>query len=97
MHDAVGWILQEQLDVCALLYIVLLIGMRVLGPCAAHHEYASGQVEDKTPFSRWYTPGAAPLPTDEAAADMFRTASCKLSSAGYEHYEISSFARPGKR
>ena len=55
------------------------------------------QVEDKTPFARWYTPGAAPLPSDEAAADMFRMASNVLRSAGYEHYEISSYARPGKR
>ena len=55
------------------------------------------QVEDKTPFARWYTPGTAPLPTDEAAADMFRMTSRVLCAAGYEHYEISSFARPGRR
>lgn len=55
------------------------------------------QVEDKTPFARWYEPRAAPLPSDESAADMFRLASSLLHGAGFEHYEISSYARAGRR
>ena len=55
------------------------------------------QVEDKTPFARWYAPGTTPLPSDEASADMYRTASAMLRAAGYEHYEISSYAKPGHR
>lgn len=57
----------------------------------------AAQVEDKTPFARWYEPRAAPLPSDESAADMFRLASSLLHGAGFEHYEISSYARAGRR
>lgn len=55
------------------------------------------QVEAKTPFARWYEPGSHPLPTDEATADMYRAASSLLQHAGYEHYEISNYAKPGYR
>ncbi len=56
-----------------------------------------GQVEEGTPFARWFRPGAAPLPSERAAADQLRRASAVLRGAGYEHYEVSSFALPGKR
>ena len=55
------------------------------------------QVEEGTPFARWYQPGAAPLPSEGAAADQLRAASAQLRAAGYEHYELSSYALPGKR
>ncbi len=52
-------------------------------------------VEPKTPFSRYYQPGVAPLPSDETTAEMYRTAQLVLARAGYEHYEISNYAKPG--
>ncbi|HBW57192.1 MAG TPA: coproporphyrinogen III oxidase [Oscillatoriales bacterium UBA8482] len=52
-------------------------------------------VEDKTPFSRYYTPGESPLPTEAATAQMYRLAQQLLTQAGYEHYEISNYAKPG--
>jgi putative oxygen-independent coproporphyrinogen III oxidase len=52
-------------------------------------------IEPTTAFDRWYQPGVQPLPTDEMTADMYRTAHQLLSSAGYEHYEISNYAQPG--
>lgn len=52
-------------------------------------------VEDKTPFSRYYTPGEFPLPTEETTAQMYRLAQHLLTQAGYEHYEISNYAKPG--
>jgi hypothetical protein len=55
------------------------------------------QVEAKTPFARWYEPGSHPMPTDEATADMYRAASQFLQQSGYEHYEISNYAKPGFR
>jgi coproporphyrinogen III oxidase-like Fe-S oxidoreductase len=42
-----------------------------------------------------YTPGEAPLPTDEQSAQMFSLASAALSAAGYEHYEVSNYASQG--
>jgi len=55
------------------------------------------QIEEHTPFAKQYRPGVAPLPNDEAAAAMYATASGILRNAGYEHYEISNYARPGHR
>ncbi|KAL4422677.1 hypothetical protein ABPG75_008874 [Micractinium tetrahymenae] len=55
------------------------------------------QVEEHTPFARRYSPGEAPLPSDESAAAMYRQASAVLRGAGLEHYEVSNFALPGHR
>ena len=37
------------------------------------------------------------LPDDELAADMQETIFSKLSAAGYQHYEISAYAKAGKQ
>lgn len=42
-------------------------------------------------------PGHHPLPSEGEAADMYRIASRELRGAGYEHYEVSNYARPGHR
>ncbi|MBD2066900.1 coproporphyrinogen III oxidase [Leptolyngbya sp. FACHB-671] len=52
-------------------------------------------VEPVTAFGRQYKPGAKPLPSDEMTAQMYRMAEQVLSTAGYEHYEISNYAKPG--
>jgi putative oxygen-independent coproporphyrinogen III oxidase len=52
-------------------------------------------IEPVTAFGRQYAPGAKPLPTDDAAAQMYRLAQQILTHAGYEHYEISNYALPG--
>lgn len=52
-------------------------------------------VEPGTVFGKRYQPGCQPLPTDELTAQMYRLARQTLTSAGYEHYEISNYARPG--
>lgn len=52
-------------------------------------------VESVTPFGRQYKPGISPLPSDETTAEMYRMAQRLLTEAGYEHYEISNYAKPG--
>ncbi len=53
-------------------------------------------IEPVTAFGRQYAPGVKPLPTDETAAKMYRVAQHILTSAGYEHYEISNYALSGR-
>ncbi|GAB4820010.1 hypothetical protein N2152v2_007056 [Parachlorella kessleri] len=55
------------------------------------------QVEEHTPFARLYRPGERPLPADDVAAAMYCTASSVLRGAGFEHYEVSNYAKPGHR
>jgi putative oxygen-independent coproporphyrinogen III oxidase len=50
-------------------------------------------VEAQTPFAKQYQPGDKPLPSDETTAQMYRTAQQALTAAGYNHYEISNYAR----
>ncbi|WNC30654.1 radical SAM family heme chaperone HemW [Thermosynechococcus sp. PKX82] len=52
-------------------------------------------IEPKTVFSKRYQPEAAPLPTQEQAAAAYRLGHEILTAAGYDHYEISNYARPG--
>lgn len=54
-------------------------------------------LEEATPFGRRYRPGEAPLPSDEETVEMYLRAVETLTGAGYEHYEIANFARPGRR
>ncbi|MEG3881104.1 radical SAM family heme chaperone HemW [Microcoleus sp. herbarium7] len=50
-------------------------------------------VEPLTAFGRYFEPGAQPLPAPETAAGMYRLAREILTAEGYEHYEISNYAR----
>jgi putative oxygen-independent coproporphyrinogen III oxidase len=52
-------------------------------------------VEAQTPFAKQYKPGNTPLPSDENTAQMYRIAQQNLMPAGYEHYEISNYAKSG--
>lgn len=54
-------------------------------------------VEEGTPFARVYPPGSPELADEDLSADMFELADEFLPAAGFEHYEIANYARPGYR
>ncbi|MCO5592769.1 hypothetical protein L7F22_046772 [Adiantum nelumboides] len=64
-----------------------------LGP--AHISVYDLQIEEGTKFGNWYKPGQHPLPNEDNSAAFYRLASSLLKKAGYEHYEISNYAKPG--
>jgi oxygen-independent coproporphyrinogen-3 oxidase len=53
-------------------------------------------VEEHTPLHRWVSEGKVTPPDDDLAADMYEHARERLRAAGYIHYEISNWARPGR-
>lgn len=54
-------------------------------------------VEEETPFAVRYPPDSPELPDHDLSASMLEEADSSLTAAGYEHYEIANFARPGCR
>ncbi|MBI4337746.1 MAG: radical SAM family heme chaperone HemW [Chloroflexi bacterium] len=52
-------------------------------------------LEAGTPMERWVKEGRLPEPDADLAADMYSWAEETLAMAGYRHYEISNWARPG--
>lgn len=52
-------------------------------------------VEEDTPLAERIKGGALPAPDDDLAAEMYEWAEETLAGAGYVHYEISNWARPG--
>jgi oxygen-independent coproporphyrinogen-3 oxidase len=54
-------------------------------------------VEAQTPLGRWTARGEVTPVDDESYAAEFLAAHLSLTAGGYEHYEVSSAARPGHR
>jgi oxygen-independent coproporphyrinogen-3 oxidase len=52
-------------------------------------------LEANTPLGKTMKPETAPLPPGETTAEMYELAHHHLTQAGFEHYEISNYARPG--
>ena len=54
-------------------------------------------VEEGAPFFQRYPHDSPERPDEDISADMFEMADDLLTAAGYEHYEIANYARPGYR
>jgi oxygen-independent coproporphyrinogen-3 oxidase len=52
-------------------------------------------IEPATPLGRAVARGEVPPPDPDVQADMFQLACAMLRDAGYGHYEVSNWARPG--
>ncbi len=54
-------------------------------------------LEPGTRFERLHRGGKLELPDEDSELAMYEEAITRLTSAGFEHYEVSNFARPGFR
>ncbi|HEV8449440.1 MAG TPA: radical SAM family heme chaperone HemW [Gemmatimonadaceae bacterium] len=54
-------------------------------------------IEPHTPLGRWRQRGEVDESPDERYEAEFLTAHETLAAAGFDHYEVSNFARPGRR
>lgn len=54
-------------------------------------------VEPRTPLGKWTARGSEVAPNEDRSAGEFLAGHARLVGAGFEHYEVSSYARPGRR
>ncbi|GAC1302520.1 MAG: radical SAM family heme chaperone HemW [Vulcanimicrobiaceae bacterium] len=54
-------------------------------------------IEEGTPFAQWYARRPEDFAANDLEGDLYAIAIERLGGAGFEHYEISNFARPGRR
>jgi oxygen-independent coproporphyrinogen-3 oxidase len=70
---------------------------RAIGLEPEHVSLYGLTVEAGTPLGRWTARGeVAPVDEDRYAAE-FLAAHARLAAAGFEHYEVSNYGRPGHR
>lgn len=70
---------------------------RMLSLNVEHVSAYSLMYEEGTPLYRLLESGKISETDEELSLSMYKTIVRRLKEAGYEHYEISNFARPGQR
>ncbi|HMA91129.1 MAG TPA: radical SAM family heme chaperone HemW [Polyangiaceae bacterium] len=71
--------------------------VQVAGLPLSHVSAYALTIEEGTPFGRLAQRGRLPIAVEERVADAFLAVHAELERLGYEHYEISNFAKPGER
>ncbi len=54
-------------------------------------------IEEGTPYAAWFARAPEAFAPNDLEADLYGIAIDELTAAGFEHYEISNFARSGRR
>jgi oxygen-independent coproporphyrinogen-3 oxidase len=72
-----------------------LAGVLALAP--QHVSLYGLTIESGTPLGRWHARGEVAPATEERYAEEFLWLHDRLHEAGFEHYEVSNYARPGHR
>ena len=70
---------------------------RVVAIAPSHVSIYGLTIEPGTPLGRWADRQLLSEADDTRYGHEFLTAHAALTHAGYEHYEVSNFARPGRR
>ncbi len=68
-----------------------------IGLAPEHLSLYALTIEEGTPLAREVAAGNTPAPDPDLQADLYVRAVERLVAAGYEQYEISNWARPGRR
>lgn len=69
---------------------------KMLSLDVAHLSAYALTIEPDTAFGRWQQKGKLAALDENLAAEQFEELTKALAGAGYEHYEISNFAKPGQ-
>src|SRR5690606_8333608 len=69
--------------------------LRVLDLAPEHVSLYGLTAEQGTPLGRWVAEGRETLAGEDEYAEQYLLAARMLADAGYIHYEVSNFARPG--
>ena len=68
----------------------------VLAFAPEHVSIYNMTIHERTLFDRWRSEGRLTLPNEDEQIEMFELLLDRLGEAGYEHYEISNWSRPGR-
>ena len=73
-----------------------VLSLAAAEPIVAHISLYCLTIEPGTPMQRWLHNGTIAAPDPDTAADQYELAGERLAAAGFGHYEISHWARPGR-
>lgn len=73
-----------------------VLALATTTPVVTHISLYCLTIEPGTPMQRWLHNGTIKAPDPDTAADQYEVACHAMAGAGFEHYEISNWARSGR-